>query len=173
MGGLLITNMTNETSVGCGSRAIGLGSLAMRSFTILFAALAVLFLSACASMNRQTRHHGATETGEYIPRDLDDALAELDRIMGAEGRDEVMKATQDEMSKYHFGIGVWLRNNWLRGESRLSEYFRQLGIQHRDDMSGIILDSYWRKLHGKPIDLEGQVRHYQDYWKKEKANEVQ
>ena len=64
-----------------------------------------------------------------------------------------------------------MRNYWLRHHSRLGQYFRQLGIDEYDDMSGIILDSYWRQLHGKPIDLNGQVRYYQDYWKKEKSNE--
>jgi len=33
-------------------------------------------------------------------------------------------------------------------------------------MSGIILDSFWRQLNGKPIKLDEQIKHYQDYWKK-------
>ena len=35
-----------------------------------------------------------------------------------------------------------------------------------DDMSGIILDSFWRHLNQKPIKLDEQVKYYQDYWKK-------
>ncbi len=109
----------------------------------------------------EPRKDVSSKTGYYIPHDLDDALAEVDRIfVSADERDAVMKGTEDDMIQYHFGLGMWMRNNWgLWGGSRLSEYFNGKGIHHPDDMSGIILDSYWRKLHGKPIDLEGQVKH--------------
>jgi hypothetical protein len=33
-------------------------------------------------------------------------------------------------------------------------------------MSGIILASYYRYLRGEPIELEAQIKMYQDYWKK-------
>jgi hypothetical protein len=145
---------------------------AMRTFiSILVAASLAVLLSACATTG-SPRKDATSKTGYYIPRDLDDALVELDRIMGTKGHEEVIRATEDGMIEYHHGLGTWLRNNWgLWGGSRLSEYFHQLGIRHPDDMSGIIFDSYWRKLHDRPIDLEGQVRYYQDYWKSQKTNE--
>jgi hypothetical protein len=31
-------------------------------------------------------------------------------------------------------------------------------------MSGLILTSFWRHLHGVPLDVEGQVAAYQRYW---------
>src|SRR5262245_11148723 len=141
------------------------------SSTLVAASLA-LFLSACATTTGGPRKDATSKTGYYIPHDLADALIELDRIMGTKGRDDVIRATEDGMIEYHHGLGTWLRNNWgLWGGSRLSEYFHQLGIRHPDDMSAIIFDSYWRKVHDKPIDLEGQVRHYQNYWKTVKTNE--
>lgn len=74
------------------------------------------------------------------------------------------------MVRYHHGLGMWMRNEWgLWGGSRLAAYFNGIGIYHPDDMSAIILDSYWRKLHGKPIDLESQVKRYQEYWQKVKG----
>jgi hypothetical protein len=83
-----------------------------------------------------------------------------------------LNASENGMADYHFGLGMWIRNNWgLWGGSRLSQYFNRLGIHHPDDMSGIILDSYWRKIHGKPIDLDGQVRCHRDFWEKAKTNE--
>jgi len=32
-------------------------------------------------------------------------------------------------------------------------------------MSGIILESYLRRLNNQPIELEAQTKFYQDYWK--------
>jgi hypothetical protein len=119
----------------------------------------------------EPRRDASSKTGYYIPTDLDDALVELDRIFVSAGeREKVMRASEDDMIDYHMGLGMWMRNNWgLWGGSRLSEYFNGIGIHHPDDMSEIILDSYWRKLHGKPIDLDGQVRYYQEYWRKQKG----
>ena len=55
----------------------------------------------------------------------------------------------DEMSKYHFGFGMYLRNNWgLWGGSRLQKYFFDRGISHPDNMSGIILKHYYDWTHG-------------------------
>jgi hypothetical protein len=141
----------------------------MRKLVSMIAAASLaLLLSACTTVD-EPRNDASRTTG-HIPPDLDGALLELDQIMGRKGRAEVMRIKEKGMIEYHHGLGTWLRNNWLRGESPLKEYFRQLGIHHRDDMSGIILDSYWRKLHNRPIDLEGQVRSYQNYWKNQETN---
>lgn len=67
--------------------------------------------------------------------------------------------------KVHMGFGMWIRNNWrLWGGSRLSKYFNDLGVYHPDDMSEIILDSYHRHLNNKEINLEEQIKYYQNYW---------
>jgi hypothetical protein len=67
---------------------------------------------------------------------------------------------------------MWLRNNWgLWKGSRLSKWFNEKGIQAPDDMSGIILDSFWRHLNGKPLKLDEQIKYYQDYWKMIEAEE--
>ncbi len=109
----------------------------------------------------------SSPSGFYVPKDLQDALVELDRIMGDRGRRETLEAdSESKMSMHHLGVGMWMRNAWglWGGESPLSAYFHSLGIFHPDDMSGIVLDSYWRTVHGKPVDLEGQVEYYKRYW---------
>lgn len=76
-------------------------------------------------------------------------------------------APEDHLALYHFGLGMWLRNNWgLWTSSPLAVWFNERGIHHPDDMSGIILTSYWRHLNGKSIELNQQIEHYRAYWKK-------
>jgi hypothetical protein len=103
----------------------------------------------------------------YIPRDLDDCFVELTKML-PEGEVEKMKNGPEEaMNRYHHGLGRWMRNKWgLWKGSRLSKWFNDKGIQHPDDMSGIILHSFWRHLNNKPVKLGEQVRYYQDYWKR-------
>lgn len=62
-----------------------------------------------------------------------------------------------------------MRNNWgLWSGSRLAKYFNEMGIFHPDDMSGIILTSFHRHLNGKDLQLDQQIKYYQEYWEREK-----
>ena len=103
----------------------------------------------------------------YVPINLDDCLRQLDTILVDSVKIHIKSLTEDQFSgKYHHGLGTWMRNNWgLWKGSRLSKYFNEKGIFHPDDMSGIILDSYHRSLTGREINLDQQVKYYQDYWK--------
>jgi hypothetical protein len=69
-------------------------------------------------------------------------------------------------TKHHFGLGLGLRNGkGLWSGSMLRTYFRLNGINHPDDMSGIILTTLHRKLNNEPINFREQKKYYKDYWK--------
>lgn len=109
----------------------------------------------------------------YIPKDLDDAFVELKKMLSPALLDEIRLKSEKDMIEYHHGFGTWLRNNWgLWAGSRLAQYFRQLGVNHPDDMSGIILTSFWRHLHSQPTRLEEQVEYYKEYWRKAAEREA-
>jgi hypothetical protein len=60
-------------------------------------------------------------------------------------------------------LGLWIRNNWgLWSGSRLQAYFRNLGINHPDSMSGVILVSYHRYLNKLDIQLDAQLAELKD-----------
>lgn len=108
-------------------------------------------------------------TEDYIPVDLEDCFVQLRRLLPKDVLREMRDVDEAGMGRYHLGLGTSLRNNWgLWRGSRLSAYFNTLGIQHPDDMSGIILTSFWRHLHGVPLDVEGQVVGYKEYWERAK-----
>jgi hypothetical protein len=108
--------------------------------------------------------------GVYIPIDLEDCFKQIDGFWTDSIKSQVRNMANDEFtSSAHFGIGMWMRNNWrLWGGSRLSKYFNDLGIFHPDDMSGIILTSYHRHLLGQDVKLEEQISYYKDFWEKNK-----
>jgi len=110
--------------------------------------------------------------GIYIPKDLNDCFSQIDKFWNDSIITEVLKMTEEEfIATSHFGIGLWIRNNWrLWGGSRLSKYFNELGVSHPDDMSGIILTSYYRKLNNQDIELEKQIDYYKKFWKVRKNN---
>lgn len=112
--------------------------------------------------------------GVYIPKDLNDSFDQIDSFWADSTRTKVKNWTEDEFSaKVHHGFGMWMRNNWrLWGGSRLSKYFNEKGISHPDDMSGIIITSYHRYLNKEKIELEKQIKYYQNYWKKAEEEQI-
>jgi hypothetical protein len=94
-----------------------------------------------------------SKTGVYVPADLVDAMKELDRAMPNSEQRAMRQLFRVQLSDFHFGLGLTLRNNWgLSHESRLARYFESNGVSHPDDMSAIIVAAYFEHLHGRPID---------------------
>jgi hypothetical protein len=107
----------------------------------------------------------AARFGVYIPEDLEDTFVELNRMLHPKLVERMQQGSEEDMSEYHMGLGMWIRNNWgLWGGSRLSRWFNERGICHPDDMSSIVLDSYWRRLHDQPLELEHQIKRYKKFW---------
>lgn len=106
-----------------------------------------------------------TET--VIPNNLYECFAALHSDLSKQDIVAITKMTETELCRLHHGLGRWIRNNWgLWTEGPLKDYFNQLGLHHPDDMSGVIILSYWRHLRGEPLQLEEQIKEYQDFWKK-------
>ena len=106
--------------------------------------------------------------GVYIPKDLDDAFAELDRLSPPEALDKIR--VEDETfvaQKLHYGLGRWMAYNWNFDEgSRFSHYLKGLGLFYSAEMIDFVLISYHRYLNKKPQDLEVRVKQYVEKRKK-------
>ncbi len=115
----------------------------------------------------------------HIPKDLDDAIDIL-RILYRKEVGEIEFMDEKEFrGKSHMVGGMFIRNNWFLWWHEnhpykdawpeeippIVEFFHEKGIVHGDDISGIIMTSLHRDLSGEEIDLEGQIKHYQDFWK--------
>jgi hypothetical protein len=62
---------------------------------------------------------------------------------------------EKEMIKYHMDFGLWMRNAWgLWTEGPLAKQMHELGFTHPDDMSGVILETFWCKRHNKGFRLD-------------------
>lgn len=103
----------------------------------------------------------------YIPKNILDAINQLDSILKTDDKKEFKKTKKTELSKFHMRLGMSLRNGWgLWSGSRLSKYFQKNGIGHPDEMSGFIINSYWLHLHDKPLNIEKRFSKIKFYKKK-------
>lgn len=103
---------------------------------------------------------------EPVPNDLPEALELLTKLCDAETLGQVRASKEEtEMYRLHLGLGMGLRNRWgLWGGSPLAKRFQAMGVLHPDDMSAIILRSFWRAQHDRPIELEAQAAAARRYW---------
>ena len=116
----------------------------------------------------------STKSGVYVPKDLQDAFKELSKMLDPRLVAKMKNGPEKDMIKYHHGLGTWLRNNWmLWGGGRMAKFFNTKGVRHPDDMSGIILTSFWRHLNNKPLNFEKQCAWYVAYWDSTKKPDKQ
>jgi len=91
----------------------------------------------------------------YIPKDLADCFVQLEKMLRPGNIAHIRNATEDDLSLEHFGLGLWMRDNWgLWGRSRLAEWFNARGITDPDEMSSAILRSFRRHLRGEKVELD-------------------
>lgn len=104
-----------------------------------------------------------------IPSNLDQAIGYLLEHTTPKNIDYVKSISEDEfLGASHFSMGMSLRNTWgLWKGSTLAKHFNEMGIYHADDMSGIILTSFHRRIKNEDIRLDEQVQYYKDFWNKQ------
>lgn len=99
------------------------------------------------------------------PETFNDAITRLLKMLPADVRDDVLY-NGCKASEFHAYFGRSLRNDWgLWAGGPLKDSFLSLGIDHPDDMSGILLESTFRIVRGEPVDLQGQINDCHTYWK--------
>lgn len=101
-----------------------------------------------------------------IPTSLEAALEALGRTLDP-GAIEGLRSGRLKAVDLHNGVGRWMRNNWglWKQEGPLHAWFVAKGLDHADDMSGVILETYQRHLQGRKLDVDDQIRRYQRFWR--------
>ena len=106
---------------------------------------------------------------DLAPNNLEEAFSVLDQKLSPEARQQFKQTPEVEaVTMAHMSLGLFIRNEWFRsGGSKLPGLLQGMGARHKDDMSSIVLTSYWRKLNGKPLELEQQGECYRLWWQEQ------
>jgi len=98
---------------------------------------------------------------DTIPENLEEAMDKLESLPGVE------EFKESDPSKYHHVMGQQIRNSWgfWTKEGPLYKQMLELGLEHPDDMSGLVLQTLHNKLNGKPLNIINQVAEYVAFWK--------
>lgn len=109
---------------------------------------------------------------DKVPTTLDEALTIIKE--GLEPQDvEDIKDKKSTSTQCHFSIGMFLRNEWSlwQQDTILVKWFKEnYGIDHADDISGIILECLWNDIRGEPRKDKILSERFIEYWNKLKDN---
>ena len=107
--------------------------------------------------------------GTYIPKNLEEAMTELDKRISIESRIKLKTIPEDSVcALMHNRLGQWIILNWgFYGGSRLSHYIRSAGITFPDDMADFLILAYHRRLNAKPIGIKELATEFKEKRKQE------
>jgi hypothetical protein len=146
--------------------------IAWRVLAFFCALVLVSATAAEAAARKNHRNKSSDEVSAYIPKDLEDCFAELDKLWPAEKRQEFRNKPEEKLIEYHFELGMWMRNRWrLWAGSRLQNYFAALGVPHPESISMIIITSYWRRENHREIRLEEQITRDRAEWEQQRRQQ--
>ena len=71
----------------------------------------------------------------------------IEELFTKEELSEFLNSDKDKLFLYHFGLGIWIRNNLIYGKEELIKMFNERHVYHVDDMSGFIIREFhsWLK----------------------------
>ncbi len=109
--------------------------------------------------NYQWRIEQSQIAGQYIPKDLPDAIEELNKLTDQVSRDKFKTLNEfDAEHKMYFSLVRWVCTNWGFYEgSRLSHYLKEVGISYPEDQAVSIILAWHRSLNKKEINFK-QIR---------------
>lgn len=131
----------------------------MRKLVLSLLALALACGPVASPRSSQPADSLATSaaTGD-LPAPVREAFQRLDRELSAKDRATICATPPEGMIDYHFGLGMYIRNEYgLWSGGPLQEYFRAQGMEHPDDMSGVLLDAYRLYLCGEPVRMDSLI----------------
>ena len=130
---------------------------------------AALLLGACSAPQLPPppdppRSFDGSGAQEALPRTLEESVQVLERTLPADLQVQMRSGSENDMIRHWDTVGRGIRNNWLMGNQPkpLREWFKQqYDVHDAEDISWIILASFWRHVNDRPLDVEGQLRERQ------------
>jgi hypothetical protein len=90
-----------------------------------------------------------------IPLTLYECYIALNNLLNDQVKNDIKISSVNDLIKYHMGLGMWIRNNWLRqSNNRIMKTLYDNGLRHLDDMSQIIIIGYHYYLNGIEKTIE-------------------
>lgn len=96
---------------------------------------------------------------DQLPANFEECNTYFDKQLTNEDKVYLKNLSYDNLCIEHKYLGMFIRNTWLRANRnpKLIHYLKALHISFMDDMSMMIIKSYWYHLHGIPFDVVKEI----------------
>ena len=113
-------------------------------------------------------------SGIYIPKNLEDALTQLNKLSSEDSKNIFRAIPEDSVCQImHNRLGQWMIVNWSFYEgSRLSNYLRSAGVSYPDDMADFLLLAFHRQLNHKSVEIRELATYFREKRKAERKEEL-
>lgn len=96
----------------------------------------------------------------YIPKDINDALDQLNKKLDDSAKMQFKSFTEEEV-KIKGGLKMWIINNWgFSYGSRLSHLLKEMGIGHPEDMAEFLMITFHRSQLKEDLKITEQIEFY-------------
>lgn len=108
----------------------------------------------------------------FIPNNLNKCHEYLDIFITKDILEEI-KSDKIQPVDLHFTLGQWIRNSWglWKGEGKLYKYLSSINLVHPDDMSGLIIESYFAKVKNIPFNIKDYIEECNTFYLNQKCQE--
>ena len=117
---------------------------------ITFTSITQVYADAGEKLNMKVLVNGEDSKDferKDIPANLNECYTKLDNILNNREKRKIKNTSKDDLIDYHFSLGLWIRNNWIRpSNSRIKNVFLEKGIKDPDTMSTEIIEGYHNYL---------------------------
>lgn len=127
-------------------------------FAILFC-VCIIFCGCSQSDNTEEIEIANNSNEEDIPVNLNEAYKLLDESLSDEDIAYIKDCTDEDLVMMHFSLGLWIRNNWVYlSSNKIAQEFITRGINHPDDISGLIIKGYRLYLNDLHCDIDDIIK---------------
>lgn len=74
------------------------------------------------------------------------AVQEIIPVLHFDLKNDLQSTEESDLSDFHYGLGMWIRNHILTIDSDIYRLFVENGINQKDDMSAILIRELHKKL---------------------------
>ena len=74
---------------------------------------------------------------------IEEVFPEIEKLFNKQTLNDFICCDYKDLSKYHFGLGLWIRNHLLLENNELKSFFTRGGITSNDEISSLIIRLFY------------------------------
>lgn len=88
---------------------------------------------------------------------IEACFPEIEKMFDKKSLREFLSCDFNKLTRYHFGLGTWIRNHLLEEDSELKNMLFSGGIENKDDASMLIIRLFYVYERNRLLDFSART----------------